>query len=183
MAVLVKTCCCGCSLRSGVVILGIIGLLGSAYSIYQQSNSFKVYKYLEENADEFELSQNLPFSKSDCSLGYVYHAFKVISLLMNLLLLGSSSGEKRLAYPWLGWSIFELFFNFGATISYIAIWNGFPAFSIIYITGWLLSIYFIVAVYSYIEALREDPSGTSAGFSPPLTSVNQTQMVITFPLF
>ena len=39
-----------------------------------------------------------------------------------------------------------------------------------------------MVVYSYIEALREDPSGTSAGFSPPLTGGNQTQMVITFPL-
>ena len=35
-------------------------------------------------------------------------------------------------------------------------------------------------VYSYIEALREDPSGTSlsAGFSPPLTGGNQTPKVI-----
>ena len=44
-------------------------------------------------------------------------------------------------------------------------------------------IYFIVVVYSFIEALREDPSGTSAGFSSPLTGGNQTQMVITFPWF
>ena len=44
-------------------------------------------------------------------------------------------------------------------------------------------IYFIVVVHSYIKALREDPSGASVGFSPPLTGVNQTQMVITFPLF
>ena len=33
-------------------------------------------------------------------------------------------------------------------------------------------------VYSYIEALREDPSGTSAGFSPPPTGGNQTPKVI-----
>ena len=39
-------------------------------------------------------------------------------------------------------------------------------------------IYFIIVVYSYIEALREDPSGTSAGFSPPLTGGNQTPKVI-----
>ena len=44
-------------------------------------------------------------------------------------------------------------------------------------------IYFIIVVHSYIKALREDPSGASVGFSPPLTGVNQTQMVITFPLF
>ena len=39
MAVLVKTCCCGCSLRSRVVILGIIGLVSS--SCYQSSNHLK----------------------------------------------------------------------------------------------------------------------------------------------
>ena len=39
-------------------------------------------------------------------------------------------------------------------------------------------IYFIIVVYSYIEALREDPSGTSAGFSPPPTGGNQTPKVI-----
>ena len=43
-------------------------------------------------------------------------------------------------------------------------------------------IYFIIVVYSYIEALRQDPSGASAGFSPPLTGGNQTQRVITFSL-
>ena len=35
-------------------------------------------------------------------------------------------------------------------------------------------IYFIMVVYSYINALREDPSGTSAGFSPSLPGGNKT---------
>ncbi|RMX57212.1 hypothetical protein pdam_00024070 [Pocillopora damicornis] len=253
MAVLVKTCCCGCSLRSRVVILGIIGLLGSVYLIYQQSNSIKVYKYREDNAYEFELSQNFPFSKkyfvgdykliqyqilqtnitrtvwqtirrftneifkilvktlccglslrkgvmihaifglipsafsiyhqiylikvckqleenadelsqnlhfsikhilAIVRLAYVFFTFEVISLLVTLLLLGSCcSGDKCLAFPWLGWSIFKLFFTFGVMMFYIAVWN---------------RIYFIMVVYSYINALREDPSGTSAGFSPSL---------------
>ena len=40
-----------------VFILQIV----SAYSIYRQSYYIKVYKHLEENADD--LSQDLPFSK------------------------------------------------------------------------------------------------------------------------
>ncbi|XP_058955976.2 uncharacterized protein [Pocillopora verrucosa] len=178
MAVLVKTCCCGCSLRKGVMILGIFGLIASAYSIYQQSQSIKVYKHIEENADE--ISKDLPFSKKHLlvivRLAYVSLVFQVISLLVNLLLLGScSSGDKRLAFPWLGWSIFQLFFSFGVVIFYIAIWEGFAVSLLIASIAWLLSIYFIVVVYSYIEALREDPSGTSAGFSPPLPGGDQTQ--------
>ena len=31
-----------------------------------------------------------------------------------------------------------------------------------------------MVVYSYINALREDPSGTSAGFSPSLPGGNKT---------
>nr|XP_058955986.1 uncharacterized protein LOC131783277 isoform X2 [Pocillopora verrucosa] len=144
MAVLVKTCCCGCSLRAGVMILGFLGLIGSAYSIYQHSQSIKVDKYVGENADE--ISQDLPFSKKHLLaiviLTYVSLVFGVISLLVNLLLLGSCS------------SFADVF--------------------IVYIIEWLLLIYFIIVVYSYIEALRQDPSGTSAGFSPPLTGGNQT---------
>ncbi|CAH3129734.1 unnamed protein product, partial [Pocillopora meandrina] len=171
MAVLVKTCCCGCSLGAGVMILGILGLFASAYSIYQNSQSIKVnLKHIEENADE--ISQDLHFNKKDflviVRLAYVSLVFGVISLLVNLLLLGSCcSVDKHLAFPWLGWSIFELFFSFGVIIYYITICKGFPVFLFIDITRWLLSIYFIIVVYSYIEALREDPSGTSAGFSPP----------------
>ncbi|XP_027057787.1 uncharacterized protein LOC113684591 [Pocillopora damicornis] len=171
MAVLVKTCCCGCSLRKGVMILGIFGLIPSAFSIYHQIYLIKVCKQLEENADE--LSQNLHFSIKHIlaivRLAYVFFTFEVISLLVTLLLLGSCcSGDKCLAFPWLGWSIFKLFFTFGVMMFYIAVWNRFPVFVIAYISGCLLRIYFIMVVYSYINALREDPSGTSAGFSPSL---------------
>ncbi|RMX48515.1 hypothetical protein pdam_00008518 [Pocillopora damicornis] len=159
MAVLVKTCCCGCSLRTGVMILGIFGLIVSAYSIYQQSHNIKVYKLLEKNADEF--SQNSPSSKK---------LFLVISLLVNLLLLGSScSGDARLAFPWLGWSMFELFFNFG-----------FIAFFIIVIRG----IYFIVVVYSYIKDLGRDPipPGNIEQAEPPLgMSTAQFPLNVIYP--
>ncbi|XP_022807725.1 uncharacterized protein LOC111344737 [Stylophora pistillata] len=143
MAVLVRTCCCGCSLRAGVMILAILGLIGSAYSIYQAAHSVKVYKELEENADGH--SQHLPFNKKHflaiIRLSYASLAFRVISLLVNLLLLGScSSGDGRLAFPWLGWSIFELFYTLGVMIFYISIWNGFAVFLIIYSLGWLLSV-------------------------------------------
>ncbi|PFX18195.1 Hydroxymethylglutaryl-CoA synthase, mitochondrial [Stylophora pistillata] len=108
-----------------------------------------------------------PKSNVITRLAYVNLAFKVISLLVNLLLLGSTcSGEKRLAYPWLGWSMFELFFDFGVIVFFIVVWNGFAVFFIPYGIGWLLSIYFIVVVYSYIEDNRpENNISPSSGFS------------------
>ena len=54
--------CWNISILSVVVFLFVFQL-GSVYLIYQQSNSIKVYKYREDNAYEFELSQNFPFSK------------------------------------------------------------------------------------------------------------------------
>nr|XP_058955430.1 uncharacterized protein LOC131782708 [Pocillopora verrucosa] len=178
MAVLVTTCCCDSSLRGGVMILGIFGLIASSYSIYYHNQLIKVYKHVEEKPDK--ISQDLPFSEKHLpamvSLIYVSLAFGVMSLLVNLLLLGSSSGDRCLAFPWLGWNICELFCSFVVIIFYISIWNRYDIFLVIYGIAWLLWIYFIIVVYSYIEALREDPSGTSAGFSPPLTGGNQTQM-------
>ena len=44
-----------------VVAFLFIFQIASAYSIYQQSQSIKVYKHIEENADE--ISKDLPFSK------------------------------------------------------------------------------------------------------------------------
>ena len=35
----------------------------------------------------------------------------------------------------------------------------------------MYQIYFILVVYSYHEALREDPSGTTAGFPGPVPMV------------
>lgn len=187
MAVLVKTCCCGCSLRTGVMILGIFGLIVSAYSIYQQSHNIKVYKLLEKNADEF--SQNSPSSKKlflvIITLGYVNLAFKVISLLVNLLLLGSScSGDARLAFPWLGWSMFVLFFNFGLIAFFIIVIRGFAFFLLLYGIEWLLSIYFIVVVYSYIEDLGRDPipPGNIEQAEPPLgMSTAQFPLNVIYP--
>ncbi|XP_020607529.1 uncharacterized protein LOC110046184 [Orbicella faveolata] len=72
--------------------------------------------------------------------------------------------NRFLAFPWVLWSLFQLLFTLGATIFLVAIWNGFAYTLIGIILGWVLSIYFIIVVFSYIEALREDPSGGLAGF-------------------
>ena len=49
-----------------------------------------------------------------------------------------------------------------------------PLFCFLSFCFFFRKIYFIMVVYSYINALREDPSGTSAGFSPSLPGGNKT---------
>ena len=49
-----------------------------------------------------------------------------------------------------------------------------PLFCFLSFCFFFPKIYFIMVVYSYINALREDPSGTSAGFSPSLPGGNKT---------
>ena len=51
-------------------------------------------------------------------------------------------------------------------------------FYFIHLFHLVFQIYFMIVVHSYIEALREDPSGASAGF--PRAHVYQTQMVTRF---
>lgn len=167
MAVLVRTCCCGCDLRTGILLIGIFGLLGSAYSIYSEYHSFQVIK---DARDSIDTTTELPVDKKYfdvvVNLAYAGIAFGVISLLVNLSLLlsGFGSGNYYLAFPWFLWSIFGLFYSLGVTIFLIAIWNGFAYVFVGTIIAWVIAIYFIIVVYSYMEALREDPSGSTAGF-------------------
>ncbi|KAJ7383383.1 hypothetical protein OS493_028465 [Desmophyllum pertusum] len=87
MAVMVRTCCCGCDLRTGILLIGIFGLVVN-------------------KKQDFVLN-----------LGYVGIGFGAISLVINLLLLASYGARNRyLAYPWVLWSIFELVYNLGVTI-------------------------------------------------------------------
>ncbi|KAL9951905.1 hypothetical protein ACROYT_G044651 [Oculina patagonica] len=163
MAVLVRTCCCGCDLRTGILLIGIFGLLGSAYGIYAGYNSYKVL------TDARDSDKDLPVKDSYfdvvIKLSYAGIGFGAIALLVNLSLLASYALRNRfLAFPWVLWSLFEIVYTFGVTIFMFAIWNGVAYIFFGTILGWILSIYFIIVVFSYIEALREDPSGASAGF-------------------
>ncbi|XP_022783243.1 uncharacterized protein LOC111324028 [Stylophora pistillata] len=143
MVVLVRTFGRRFSLRRGVRIVGIWGLIYSAYAIYQGIHLIRLFKKVEEDADE--ISQYLPFREkyllAIVPLNYANLAARVVSVLVDLLLLGSSfSGDRRLAFPWLGWSIFDLCFTLGVMVFFISIWKGFAAFLLVFSSEWLLSI-------------------------------------------
>lgn len=178
MAVLVKTCCCGCNLRIGTLLIGIFGLILQAIVITNKSQA--LMKYDQANIDWDNYEGYLPVDKKHIPaiviLAYVTLAFKVISLLCNVSLL-VSTGKKNLylAVVWLVWSILDFTCSVVVTGFLLSISLVFLYETIVVILWWVLSIYFMIVVHSYIEALREDPSGTSAGF--PTAPVYQTQMV------
>lgn len=106
----------------------------------------------------------MPFFAAVLKLSVVAIAFTVVTVLVNVsLLISYGTLNRYLAYPWFFWQIFSLCYSFGVTIFLIAIWDGFTIFFAVEILGWLLMVYFVVVVYSYIETLRLDPSAFQMG--------------------
>lgn len=163
MAILVRTCCCGCDLRTGILLIGLFGFLLSGFSLYQNVKNYKA-----DHAEEAEALKTLPISnkyrEAVLKLSVVAIAFTVVTVLVNVpLLISYGTLDRYLAYPWFFWHIFSLCYSFGVTIFFIAIWDGFSIVFGFEILVWLLMVYFIIVVYSYIETLRLDPSAFQMG--------------------
>jgi len=138
-------------------------VLYSGYQVYSNYDGYKTLIEIEKKYGESTLEENLPvdykYFKAIVHLGVVGMAFAGISILASMLLLWSYfSRNPYLALPYFFWNIFMLLYTFGLTIFFIAIWNGFQYIFVISIVWWLLSMYLIIVVYSYIQTLRQDPS-------------------------
>ncbi|XP_067026918.1 uncharacterized protein [Acropora muricata] len=112
MAVVVQSCCCGCSLKTGVLVLAFLSLIGGGYNIHSSFSS----------ASEF--SRGSYGGLSPPSAEHLQEFEMTIMITKDLMI---------------------------SLIIFIAI-------------SWAFSIYFLIVVYSFHEALREDPSGVTAGF-------------------
>ncbi|XP_068676605.1 uncharacterized protein [Montipora foliosa] len=170
MAVLVRCCCCGCKLNTGVLLLAILSVIGGGYRSYSSFNSASALKLIGENpALHSLLPVPLKYYDAVTNLLTTDGVFNIIVLLTSFLLIGAFSSKNRLlALPYLAWHVILLGYNLGVTIFYIIVWKGVTVVVIVIINAisWLLSIYFLIVVYSFHEALREDPSGATAGYGP-----------------
>ncbi|KAL9951892.1 hypothetical protein ACROYT_G044634 [Oculina patagonica] len=176
MAVLIRTWCCSSALQTGIFHICLLGLLWSGYAIYYNIQAYKTLTELKTKKNSNLLEEALPvdykYLNVVTKLNCVGIAFGAISFLANLSLLGSyGTWSRKLAYPWVIWEIFMVLYTFGVTIFQMIIWNGFAFIFVVNILGWILSIYFILVVYSYIEILRDDPSAfdTYTGVSSCIT--------------
>ncbi|XP_078353777.1 uncharacterized protein LOC144638454 [Oculina patagonica] len=166
MAVVVRTCCCGCDLRFGVLLIGIFYLLYDG-----------IYCYIHYFNDISDGLSDHDF-KVLVYLRYVGMAFAGISELTNVsLLLSAWRNNRFLADTWVIWRIFSLIYIFALSLylyfTYVFILDSLIHFIVFIVTllGWLLSMYFIIVVYSYTENLRQDPSA----FEPRLPLNIMTQ--------
>lgn len=172
MAVLVRSCCCcGCNLRVGVLIIAALTLLGGAYSVY---SNFRGASVLSENRNEARsLSLSAKQIQVIINLLRTSGVFNILEILTSICLFGACSSKNRfLVLPYLVLHIILLGYSLGVIIYYSVVWGVIAAILSIIPAAiiWSLSIYFLIVVYSFHEALREDPSGVTAGFLPDSTS-------------
>ncbi|XP_068676551.1 uncharacterized protein [Montipora foliosa] len=172
MAVLVRCCCCGCKLNKGVLIIAILSVIDGGYGIYSLfgfASSLKRSRETFREDRESLLPVPLKYYDAVTNLLTTAGVFNIIVLLTSLLLIGAYRSKNRfLVLPYLAWHVILLGYNLGVMIFYIIVWKGFIALLIVItnaISG-AFSIYFLIVVYSFHEALREDPSGATAGYGP-----------------
>ncbi|XP_015757065.1 PREDICTED: uncharacterized protein LOC107336505 isoform X4 [Acropora digitifera] len=163
MAVLVRSCCCGCSLKTGVLVIALLGLIGGGYNTY---SSFSNAIGLSRASDEVlspPSAKNLPVLTN---LLYTSGAFSIIEVLTCFALLAACGLKDRFfVLPYIVLHIILLGYTLGVAIYFMVVWNSIDLIVSLTIS-WLLSIYFLIVVYSFYESLREDPSGVNAGFFP-----------------
>ncbi|XP_068676183.1 uncharacterized protein [Montipora capricornis] len=165
MAVLVRSCCCGCELKTGVLLLAIFSVIGGGYGIYSSFHSASELSSLHEESSPVHSK----YSDVITNLLRTKGVFSIIVLLTSMLLLGASILKNRfLVLPYLAWHVILLGYNLGVSIFFTVVWKGPSVYEVVIFSAisWVLSIYFLIVVYSFHEALREDPSGATAGYGP-----------------
>ncbi|XP_067026842.1 uncharacterized protein [Acropora muricata] len=161
MAVLVRSCCCGCSLKTGVLVIALLGLIGGVYNIYSSFSSASGLSRKRDEGLSLPSAKNLPVL---INLLYTNGAFSIIEVLTCFSLLAACGLKDRFfVLPYLVLHVILLGYALGVAIYFIVVWNLIQLIMPL-IISWLLSIYFLIVVYSFYESLRDDPSGVNAGF-------------------
>lgn len=146
-------------------MIAVLTLIEGAYNIYA---NFGGANALSEKRDE---GLSLPMSAQQIqviiNLMKTSGVFNILVVLTSICLFGAFSSKNRfLVLPYLVLHIILLGYYLGAIIYISVVW-AVLAFILVLIPvaiGWSLSLYFLIVVYSFHEALREDPSGVTAGF-------------------
>lgn len=148
-------------------MIAVLTLLGGAYSIY---SNFRGASVLSENPNEgLSLSISAKQIQVIINLLKTSGVFNILAVLTSICLLGAFSSKNRfLVLPYLVLHIILLGYYLGVIIYFSTVWGVIAAILVLIPAAimWSLSIYFLIVVYSFHEALREDPSGVTAGFLP-----------------
>lgn len=125
-----QTFCCGCNLRTGIMLIGLFGIFSNGVGIYWNHTAAETGEL-----DALPISQG--YKKVLADLSMVALAFSAVSMLADVFLLISYCVPSRyLTHSWIFWRIFVICGSFSLNIFLMYVWEG---------------VYFILVVYSYID--------------------------------
>lgn len=158
MVVMLRQCCCGCTLKTGTIILGVLNALGGLGNLIQGITAASLGD-----------SIGTEYKDTIIAVGVVLAVIGAILLLVSIcLIVGAQKNNPVLLMPWMVYTIIFVIVN---TVLYIV--NAAQYFemgwstqgtgniigAVIYI---LLETYFLLVVYSLFRELRGTAPPTNA---------------------
>jgi len=150
MALTVSSCCCGCTLRTGCIIIAVLGIIGAISQI--------IVFAVALNQDGASV-QN-PYTASVIGM-IIICAFLVANIL---LLVGVSTLNRKLFIAWMVTAVLECAMDAIAILIVIIAWSGYtggveiagPVIGTIigYILRILVLFYFFVVVKSHFDEIQ-----------------------------
>lgn len=144
-------------------MIALLGLIGGGYNTYSSFSNAIGLSRASDEALSPPSAKNLPVLTN---LLYTNGAFSIIEVLTCFALLAACGLKNRFfVLPYVVLHVILLGYTLGVAIYFIFTGNLIDLILTLTIS-WLVSICFLIVVYSFYKSLREDPSGVNAGYFP-----------------
>lgn len=144
-------------------MIALLGLIGGGYHTYSSFSDAIGLSRASDEALSPPSAKNLPVL---INLLYTNGAFSIIEVLTCFALLAACGLKNRFfVLPYVVLHVILLGYTLGVAIYFIFTGNLIDLILTLTIS-WLVSICFLIVVYSFYKSLREDPSGVNAGYFP-----------------
>lgn len=150
---MLRQCCCGCTLKTGTIILGVLDAIAAAY--------YLISSIVVASAAIAVDDKNKTYLETAATLATVLAVFSAVLLLVAIcLIVGAANSKPNLLIPWMGYTIVFIVENTVVNIYYAvqyfelaegAFGAGMIVGAVIYL---LLQLYFLLVVYSLFRELR-----------------------------
>ncbi|XP_021953243.1 uncharacterized protein LOC110850069 [Folsomia candida] len=155
-----ETCCCGCTLGQGTLIIGIINVIAGVISVIKDSIAVNAMIFFPGEIKDPSFQTN---PSRYISYGFIQIFIAVVYLILSCLMVhGCRIKNHRLIMPWLIWTYVCLFLGIGFAVIMLVIF----AFAgqigagllIFVIFGVILGVqtYFLSVVRRFAHNLKRD---------------------------